>query len=46
MNDDDDEKIPAPVVWGLLTLALEKLPEGEPEPESNVIYLADYRLLH
>jgi hypothetical protein len=43
--DDNDEKTPAPVVWGLLTLALE-LPEDEPEPESNVIWLDDYRKLH
>jgi hypothetical protein len=43
---DDNEKPPAPVVWGLLTLALE-LPEGEPEPEpTNVIYLSDYKKLH
>jgi hypothetical protein len=41
--DDDDKKIPAPVVWGLLTLALE-LPEPEPEPEpTNIVYLDDYR---
>jgi hypothetical protein len=43
MDDNEDDKTPAPVVWGLLTLALE-LPESEPEPEpTNVIYLADYR---
>ena len=41
----DDEKIPAPVVWGLLSPALDWATEPKkPEPEpSNVIYLADYK---
>jgi hypothetical protein len=48
--NDDDEKIPAPVVWGILSPILDWTPEqraaAEPKPESNVIYLADYKLLH
>ena len=40
---DDDEKIAAPVVWGILSPALDWTPERraaiEPEPESNVIYV-------
>jgi hypothetical protein len=46
--NDDDEKIPAPVVWGILSPILDWTPEqraaAEPKPESNVIYLADYKL--
>jgi hypothetical protein len=45
---DGDEKIPATVSWGILSPVFDWTPEQraavEPEPESNVIYLADYKL--
>jgi hypothetical protein len=46
---DDDEKIPAPVVWGILGPVFDWTQEqraAEPQPESNVIFLADYKKLH
>ena len=45
---DDDEKFPAAVLCGILSPVFDWTPEqraaAEPEPESNVIYLADYKL--
>jgi hypothetical protein len=45
---DDTEKPPAAV--GILSPVLDWTPEqqaaAEPEPESNVIYLADYKVQH
>jgi hypothetical protein len=47
-HDDDDEKFPAPALRGILSPVFDWTPEqraaAEPEPESNVIYLADYKL--
>jgi hypothetical protein len=47
---DDDEKIPAPVVWGILGPVFdwsdEQRAAAEPEPETNVINFADYKKLH
>ena len=46
--DDDDDKIPAPVVWGILGPVFDWTPEqrAAAEPESNIIVLADYRTVH
>jgi hypothetical protein len=47
---EDDEKIPAPVVWGILGPVFDWTDEqrtaAEPKPESNVIFLADYKKRH
>jgi hypothetical protein len=47
---DDDSKIPAPVACGILSAIFDWTPEqraaSEPAPESNVIYLANYKKLH
>jgi hypothetical protein len=47
---DDDDKTPAAVVWGLLGPVFdwpdEQRAAAEPEPPSNVVYLADYRVQH
>jgi hypothetical protein len=44
---DDDEKVPAPVVWGILGPIYDWTPEqraaAEPAPEPNVINFADYK---
>lgn len=49
-NDDDEKRKQAPVVWGILGPVFDWTPEqraaAEPEPESNIIVLADYRTVH
>ena len=48
--DDTDNKTPAPVVWGILGPVFDWTEEqraaAEPEPPSNVVVLADYRVQH
>jgi hypothetical protein len=46
---DDDEKVPAPVIWGILgpiydwSDAQRAAAQPQPQPESNVINFADYK---
>jgi hypothetical protein len=47
---DDDEKIPAPIIWGILGPVFDWTDEqraaAEPQPESNIIDFAAYKRLH
>jgi hypothetical protein len=47
---EDDEKIPAPVIWGILGPVFDWTEEqraaAEPAPESNIIYLKNYQRTH
>jgi hypothetical protein len=50
MTDDDDEKIPPAVVFGILGPVFDWTDEqrraAEPQPESNIIDFAAYKRLH
>ncbi len=47
-HDDNDDKFPVAVLGGILSPVFDWTPEQraatEPEPESNVVYLADCKL--
>jgi hypothetical protein len=50
MDSDDNEKVPPPVIWGLLgpiyDWSDEQRAAADPQPESNIIYLKNYQRLH